>query len=56
MPLTVKGTPLAEVANGLHDGEFEAAASAIAEAQPKAIIRLGWEMNLPAMGVVRQGP
>jgi len=50
MPLTVTGTPLADVANGLHDGEFEAAARAIAEAQPKAIIRLGWEMNLPAMG------
>jgi hypothetical protein len=49
VPLTVKGTPLAEVADGLHDAEFEAAARAIAEAQPKAIIRLGWEMNLVAM-------
>ena len=49
VPLTVKGTPLAEVADGLHDVEFEAAARAIAEAQPKAIIRLGWEMNLVAM-------
>ena len=46
VPLTVTGTPLADVANGLHDAEFEAAARAIAEAQPKAIIRLGWEMNL----------
>ena len=46
VPLTVKGTPLAEVADGSHDAEFEAAAKAIAEAQPKAIIRLGWEMNL----------
>jgi hypothetical protein len=46
MPLTVKGTPLADVANGLHDAEFEAAARAISEAQPKAIIRLGWEMNI----------
>jgi len=46
MPLTVKGTPLADVASGLHDAAFEAAAKAIAEAQPKAIIRLGWEMNL----------
>lgn len=46
VPLTVKGTPLVEIANGLHDAEFEAAAKAIAEAQPKAIIRLGWEMNL----------
>ena len=49
VPLTVKGTPLADVADGLHDAEFEAAASAIAEAQPKAIIRLGWEMNLSSM-------
>jgi hypothetical protein len=49
MPLTVRGTPLADVADGLHDAEFEAAARAIAEAQPKAIIRLGWEMNLVAM-------
>lgn len=46
VPLTVKGTPLADVANGLHDREFEAAARAIAAAQPKAIIRLGWEMNI----------
>jgi hypothetical protein len=46
VPLTVKGTPLADVANGLHDDAFEAAARAIAEAHPKAIIRLGWEMNL----------
>jgi hypothetical protein len=50
VPLTVTGTPLADVANGLHDGEFEVAARAIAEAQPKAIIRLGWEMNLSQMG------
>jgi hypothetical protein len=44
--LTMKDTPLADVADGLHDAEFETAARAIAEAQPKAIIRLGWEMNL----------
>lgn len=44
-PLTVKGTPLADVANGLHDREFAAAARAIADAQPRAIIRIGWEMN-----------
>ena len=56
VPLTVKGTPLADVADGLHDAEFEAAAQAIAEAQPKAIIRLGWEMNLGIDGLVRQGP
>lgn len=49
VPLTMKGTPLADVANGLHDAEFEAAARAIAEAQPRAIIRLGWEMNLEQM-------
>jgi len=49
VPLTVRGTSLADVADGLHDAEFEAAARAISEAQPKAIIRLGWEMNLVAM-------
>jgi hypothetical protein len=46
IPLTVKGTPLTDVADGLHDAEFEAAAKAISQAQPKAIIRLGWEMNI----------
>ena len=56
VPLTVKGTPLADVADGLHDAEFEAAASAIAEAQPKAIIRLGWEMNLATMAWFARGP
>jgi hypothetical protein len=49
VPLTVKGTPLAEVADGLHDAEFETAAQAISKAQPRAIIRLGWEMNLLTM-------
>jgi hypothetical protein len=49
VPLTVKGTPLADVANGMHDAEFEAAARAISDAQPKAVIRLGWEMNLVSM-------
>ena len=49
MPLTVKGTPLADVADGMHDAEFEAAATAISEAQPNAVIRLGWEMNLASM-------
>lgn len=49
VPLTVKGTPLADVADGRHDAEFEAAARAISEAQPRAIIRLGWEMNLVSM-------
>jgi hypothetical protein len=46
VPLTVKGTALSDVAEGIHDAEFEAAARAISEAQPSAIIRLGWEMNL----------
>lgn len=49
VPLTVKGTALKEVAEGLHDAEFEAAAKAISEAQPNAIIRPGWEMNLQSM-------
>jgi hypothetical protein len=44
--LTMKGTPLADVAEGLHDAEFEVVARAISQAQPRAIIRLGWEMNL----------
>ena len=44
--LTTKGTALADVAAGMHDADFEAAAKAISEAQPRAIIRLGWEMNL----------
>jgi hypothetical protein len=55
IPLTVKGTPLADVANGLHDAEFEAAASAISEAQPNAIIRLGWEMNIVSMAWFAKG-
>ncbi|MBR0696887.1 glycoside hydrolase family 26 protein [Bradyrhizobium lablabi] len=50
VPLTITGTPLADVAEGQHDAEFEAAARAIADAQPKAIIRLGWEMNISNMG------
>ena len=49
VPLTVKGTALKDVADGLHDAEFEAAAMAISEAQPKAIIRPGWEMNVQSM-------
>src|SRR5712672_1848805 len=55
VPLTVKGTPLADVADGLHDAEFEAAAKAISEAQPKAIIRLGWEMNIDSMAWFAKG-
>lgn len=46
MQLTMKGTPLADIAAGKYDLEFADAAKAIADAQPGAIIRLGWEMNL----------
>jgi hypothetical protein len=55
VPLTVKGTTLADVAVGMHDAEFEAAARAISEAQPAAIIRLGWEMNLNTMAWFAKG-
>lgn len=55
VPLTVTGTPLADVAGGKHDLEFEAAARAIADAQPRAIIRLGWEMNLVQNGWFTKG-
>lgn len=55
VPLTVKGTALAAVANGMHDAEFAAAARAISEAQPRAIIRLGWEMNLSSMAWFAKG-
>ena len=53
--LRMKGTPLADVADGLHDTEFEAAARAISEAHPQAIIRLGWEMNLSDMARFAKG-
>jgi Glycosyl hydrolase family 26 len=55
VPLTVKGTALADVADGMHDAEFEAAAKAIADAQPGAVIRLGWEMNLASMAWFAKG-
>jgi hypothetical protein len=55
IPLTMKGTPLADVADGLHDAEFEAAARAISEAHPQAVIRLGWEMNLAEMAWFAKG-
>jgi hypothetical protein len=45
VPLTIRGTSLADVGDGLQDEAFRAAAKAIADAQPHAIIRLGWEMN-----------
>ncbi|VIO77131.1 hypothetical protein CI1B_69540 [Bradyrhizobium ivorense] len=47
VPLSFAGTPLADVAGGLHDHDFEAAARAITASHPRAIIRLGWEMNVP---------
>ncbi|MGF6308212.1 hypothetical protein ABIB82_003683 [Bradyrhizobium sp. i1.8.4] len=55
VPLTITGTPLADVAGGLHDAEFKAAARAIAGSHPKAIIRLGWEMNISSMGWFARG-
>jgi hypothetical protein len=55
VPLTVEGTSLADVADGKHDAEFDAAATAISEAQPNAIIRLGWEMNLVSMAWFAKG-
>ncbi len=45
IPLTMKGTPLGDVVKGLHDAEFRFGARAIAQSQPDAIIRIGWEMN-----------
>ncbi|HEX7919452.1 MAG TPA: hypothetical protein VF583_00745 [Bradyrhizobium sp.] len=55
VPLSMSGTPLADVAGGLHDAEFEAAARAIGAAHPKAIIRLGWEMNISNSGWFAKG-
>lgn len=55
VPLTMKGTPLSDVARGLHDAEFEAAAEAIAKSQPAAIIRLGWEMNISSFAWFARG-
>lgn len=53
--LTLVGTPLSDVASGLRDAEFDAAARAIAANQPRAIIRLGWEMNLTQMAWASKG-
>jgi len=55
VPLTVSGTALKEVADGLHDAEFEVGAKAISEAQPNAIIRIGWEMNVQSMAWFAKG-
>ncbi len=48
IPLNVSGTPLTDVGAGLHDAEFIHAAQKIAAAQPHAVIRVGWEMNIAA--------
>lgn len=46
VPLTVKGTLLSEVADGMHDGSFaEIARLLVANGQADAIVRLGWEAN-----------
>ena len=45
IPLTYKGTPLKDVADGTNDRDFAIAAQAISAATPDAFIRLGWEMN-----------
>jgi beta-mannanase len=45
-PLTIQGTPLADVAAGLHDSSFLAVARAmVAYNWGGATIRLGWEFN-----------
>lgn len=46
IPLTVAGTDIISVGEGLHDEPFRVAARAIAAAQPEAAIRIGWEMNV----------
>ncbi|GEP10571.1 hypothetical protein MMMDOFMJ_2130 [Methylobacterium gnaphalii] len=46
IPLTVAGTDLIAVGEGLHDEPFRVAVQAIAESQPEAAIRIGWEMNV----------
>jgi hypothetical protein len=46
VPLTVQGTPLAEVAAGKHDGTYLAVARAMVEnGWGNSIVRLGWEFN-----------
>jgi Ca2+-binding RTX toxin-like protein len=48
VPLTVQGTPLEDVAAGLHDAEFRQLAEGIAAGEPPdepIVIRLGWENN-----------
>jgi len=46
VPLTVNGTPLADVAAGLHDSSFLAVAnSLVSNNWGSSVVRLGWEFN-----------
>jgi hypothetical protein len=46
MPLTVNGTPLSEVAAGLHDSSIIAVAKSLVQYNwGNSVIRLGWEFN-----------
>jgi hypothetical protein len=46
VPLTVDGTPLADVAAGLHDSSFLAVAnSLVSNNWGSSVVRLGWEFN-----------
>jgi hypothetical protein len=46
VPLTVNGTPLAEVAAGLHDSSFISVAnSLVSNNWGSSVVRLGWEFN-----------
>ena len=46
VPLTSRGTPLEDVASGLHDGSFRAVArSMVAMGWGRSVVRLGWEFN-----------
>lgn len=46
LPLTVSGSPLAEVADGRHDAEFRAAAASfIRRGYGDVVMRVGWEAN-----------
>jgi hypothetical protein len=46
VPLTIQGTPLAEVAAGAHDRTYIAVARAlVADGWGGAVVRLGWEFN-----------
>jgi len=46
LPLTVSGTPLADVAAGFHDNSFSSVAKSLLQyGWAKATIRIGWEFN-----------